>query len=358
MKTLEAAFETDFSKISFLERKISITSQRTILSGPPRSGKSYLIYDYLSNFKKQEYLYIDLKDPRNSIDEIKNSIDEFIIQNDISTIAVENYNFEFDIPNCNIIVISGENIHMKGFENLKVNALDFEEFLLHDKKHNNILSSFNYFLKYGNLPELIAIEENKKASRVQEIIKLYAQNNTEYEILKLLLRSLGEKKSVYQLFNTMKKSIKISKDKFYAYTEKCKNNNIIFFLQKYDQPRAVNKIFAYNHTFIDVFSHRKNFANEFANMIFLELKEYRDELYYLDGVDFYLPSINKIILSIPFFNPLIIDSLTKKVIPAIDLYDIKSIDIVTVGVEQSFYMQDIEVEVQPFYEWALAEIGI
>lgn len=70
MKTLEACYEIEFNKINFLERKTRITHPKTILSGPLRSGKSYLIYDYLSNFKSEHYLYLDLNDLRNNKEEI------------------------------------------------------------------------------------------------------------------------------------------------------------------------------------------------------------------------------------------------------------------------------------------------
>ena len=34
------------------------------------------------------------------------------------------------------------------FKNLIISALDFEEYLLHDNKHQNITQSFNSFLKF------------------------------------------------------------------------------------------------------------------------------------------------------------------------------------------------------------------
>lgn len=356
MKTLEAAFETDFNKIDFLERKVTITNSKTFIYGPPRSGKSYLIYDFLSNFKNDEYLYIDLNDPRNDLEEIKQNLFEFIKINQINIIAIENYNFEFEIPNCNTIIISSnKKLEIEDFSTLFVPPLDFEEYLLHDKKHQNITNSFNYFLKYGNLPELIQIDENKKTSRLQEIVRLYTNNDTEYEILQILFKSLGEKKSIYQLFTLLKKKIKISKDKFYALCEFYKQNRTIYFLNKYNQPHAISKLYAYNHTFLDALSHQKNFVNEFTNMLFLELIRHYEEIYYLDGIDFYIPKANAFYLAIAFFNPFLISSLSQKLLPKVQEYGIKRVTIITVANEQSFFLEDLEVEVLPFYEWALGE---
>ena len=196
MKSLEACYEINFSKINFIERKIKIEDPKTIISGASKTGKSYLIYDFLSEFKAKDYIYIDLLDLRNDIEEISQNLTKFIKMNEISVLVIENYNFQFELPSCENIVISmirPEKI--KGFKNLIIGALDFEEYLLHDNKHQNITQSFNIFLKFGNLPELINIEEYKKIQRLQEIIYLQCKDETQYEIFKILVENSGEKKS-------------------------------------------------------------------------------------------------------------------------------------------------------------------
>ena len=196
MKSLEACYEINFSKINFIERKIKIEDPKTIISGASKTGKSYLIYDFLSEFKAKDYIYIDLLDLRNDIEEISQNLAKFIKMNEITVLVIENYNFQFELPSCENIVISmirPEKI--KGFKNLIIGALDFEEYLLHDNKHQNITQSFNIFLKFGNLPELINIEEYKKIQRLQEIIYLQCKDETQYEIFKILVENIDEKKS-------------------------------------------------------------------------------------------------------------------------------------------------------------------
>ena len=69
----------NFSKINFLERKIKIINSKTIICGPSKVGKSYLVYDFLSNFKNEDYLYIDFFDLRNkNITNELQFLDEFI----------------------------------------------------------------------------------------------------------------------------------------------------------------------------------------------------------------------------------------------------------------------------------------
>ena len=94
MKTLENCYELNFSKINFMERKIRITHPKTIITGASKTGKSYLIYDFLSNFKTKDYIYIDLIDSRNNLDEIINNLDLFLRQNQIKVLVLENFSYE------------------------------------------------------------------------------------------------------------------------------------------------------------------------------------------------------------------------------------------------------------------------
>jgi hypothetical protein len=45
MNILEHIYDYNIPKITFLERKISISFKNMIIKGPPKSGKTYLIYD-------------------------------------------------------------------------------------------------------------------------------------------------------------------------------------------------------------------------------------------------------------------------------------------------------------------------
>ena len=160
MKSLETCYEINFSKINFIERKVKITNPKTIISGASKTGKTYLIYDFLSNFKSNEYLYIDFSDLRNDLIEIAKNLEEFIKKNEIIVLILENFEFQFSIPSCeNIIISTSNNQNIEGFEHINLYALDFEEYLLHDNKHQNITQSFNSFLKFGNLPEIINLED-------------------------------------------------------------------------------------------------------------------------------------------------------------------------------------------------------
>ena len=356
MNILEQIYEINFNKINFHERKTTIDYKNTILKGPPKSGKSYLIYDYLSNFDDNEYLYIDFDDYKNEKNQVSKYLNEFIEKNNIVVLVLENFRFDIELPDNieSIIITTIEDVSLDGFETIYVDGLDFEEYLLFDIKHQSSSNSFNSFLKFGNFPEVIEYHETKKTTRNYEICKLYCSDAIQLQIFFLLIKNAGEKKSIYQLFNSLKKEIKISKDRFYKTCEVFEQNNVIFFCEKFEQPKAVKKIFVHNHSLLDIVSYNKNFNNLFKNMIYLELHKRYSRVYYLDNIDFYLEDENEIILAIPFFNNLISSKIIAKILPIIETHKIEIVTIVTVSIEQSIFVGEIEAQIVPFSSWAVS----
>lgn len=355
MNILEQIYEINFNKINFLERKISIDTNYTILIGPAKSGKTYLIYDYLSNYEDEDYLYIDLNDYKNDKNEIIKHLNDFIDENPIKVLVIENFEFDFELPKVQSIIISSNiNKQLEKFSTLNIDPLDFEEYILFDTKHQNTTHSFNTFLKYGNLPEMHEYSDNKKTKRNYEICQLSCSDETKLQILFLLIKSAGENKSIYQLFTQLKKSIKISKDKFYKTCDEFTSNQTIFFVEKYNSPNSVKKLFVYNHALIDLVSYKKNFNNLFRNLIYLELRRKYEDIYYLDNVDFFIPNEKTIIISIPFFNSFLSGPIIKKLSPAVIKNDIKEIFIVTVSGDETTNIAGIEARVVTFHDWVLS----
>jgi hypothetical protein len=356
MNILEQIYEINFNKIIFNERKVRIDYKNSIIMGPPKSGKSYLIFDYLSPYDDDQYLYIDFNDYKNDIKEIIGNIEEFTRKHKIEVLVLENFKFDMKIPiNVeSVIITTNMNKTIDGFKMIYLDQLDFEEYLLFDIKHQSSSNSFNSFLKFGNLPEIVEYNEHKKATRNYEICKLYCDDKTSEEILFLLIKNSGEKKSLFQLFNGLKKEIKISKDRFYKTCETFEQNRVIHFCEKYEQPKAVKKIFVFNHAFLDIVSYKKNFNNLFKNMVYLELNNRYKDIYYLDNVDFYLSSENEIVLAIPFFNNLVSATIMSKLLPLIETYNIQIVTIVTVSSDQTIFIGEIEAQIIPFSTWAVS----
>ncbi len=355
MTSLEFCHEIEFSKINFIERKTRITHPKTIIQGAPKTGKSFLIFDYLTNFKSEDYLYIDFEDCRNEINEIKEHLEEYVFRNKIKVIILENFSFDFKIPFCDSVIISSkENKSLKGYKNIFLTALDFEEYLLHDKKNQNTTHSFNSFLKFGNLPQSTQTSEFKILQDLQNHIKLINNDKTSEEILKILILNIDEKKSLNQLYLSLKNKIKISKDKFYEQCSKFEEQKIIYFISKFEHMKSVKKIYCYNHALLSATTHKKKFKNELTNIIFLELVNKYKKIYYLDYIDFYIPSKNYAIVSIPFFNSFMMQSQLKKIKKQLEEYKIKELNIITVSNNEHFFYDNFEINVLPFYEWSLS----
>ena len=347
---LNSFYDLDFTKIDFEERKKTIVSKKTILYGPRKCGKSYLIYDYLSNFKTNEYLYIDFNDLKIFNFNFYDEIQIFIDQNKIKILVLDNFNNKLDLPKCDtIIVANSKKIYIKDFDIVKVFPVDFKEFLLIDK-HQNITSSFNYFFKYGNLIKTIKTSEQNRMNEIQETIKLISNNETELEIYKSFIYVCGESKSLNQIYLSLKSRIKISKDRFYKFCNNLKKNMIIFFVEKFNHPHMAKKVYIYNHAFIAQVNHKKNFNNIFDNMIFLELKYRYKEIYYTNDISFYVKDNNEIILAKPFFTNF---QLSSKIISFIYDYNIQKIVIVTVNNSDTIIINNIKCIVVPFYNWAI-----
>ena len=352
MNKLETIYENEINFPTFLERKIKIENNFTILYGAKATGKTFLIYDYLASSNKN-YLYIDLNNFKINLT-IFNHIQQFIDDNDIEILIIENYIYSIKLPKIDSIILStNEYQPLNSFIPLEVMPLDFEEYLLFDTKHQNTTNSFNSFLKYGNLPDIIEYKDFKKPYKNQETLELYEKNPTSLEILKLLIKSSGETKSPFWLYSILKKDIKISKDLFYKKIKEYENNSVIFFCEKYLHPKAVKRIFTFNHALIDTVSSEKKFINVFSNMIFLELYSKFNKVYYMDAIDFYIEEISSIILCMPFFNKILFSNLTNKILKSLSTIKVKNITIVTISNYDTIYLNNTQCDVIPFYEWSL-----
>ncbi|HJE02689.1 MAG TPA: ATP-binding protein [Aliarcobacter thereius] len=356
MKLLSENYEQNFVKINFLERKKKIENKKTLIIGAYKVGKSYLIMDFISNFEKKELLYIDFSDLRNiDIEDELAHLQDFIDKHNISILVLDNFPYKYFPLNCeNIVISSHKDINIEGFSKIYLGNLDFEEYLLFDNKQLNITSSFNSFLKFGSFAETIFLEENKRVQRVQEIIKQELKDNTEFMAFKLLLENIDEKKSIFQLFNSLKSKIKISKDRFYELCKNFEEQNIFFFVEKFNQKNSSKKIYSYNHALQSSFSFQKRFKQEFSNMIFLELNDRFKTIYYIDFIDFYIPEISTAILVIPFFNEATTQNLMKKVIKTCQEFNIKELEIVTISNSGKIKNSSIKIEIFSFFEWALS----
>ena len=78
-------------------RKIQINHKKTFIFGPRFCGKTYLIFDYIKANNITNFLYIDLADFRHK--KVDGALlDEFILEEEIDLVIIENYNEDFVLP--------------------------------------------------------------------------------------------------------------------------------------------------------------------------------------------------------------------------------------------------------------------
>ncbi|NWF66585.1 MAG: ATP-binding protein [Campylobacterales bacterium] len=354
MSDLEFLFSqnSNIKKLSIHDRKYQLNSNRTFIHGAKKSGKTYFAFSKLCDYDKNSFLYIDLE--IYNVDFLE--LTEFIQKNKIILLIIDNYKQEFKLPSIkNIILISNTKVELQGFEYINIKPLDFEEFISFSQKNQTITHLFNNFIKDGTLPEITTINEFKKYERWRELITLISNNPLKSDILKLLINSIGYKYSSFQLFNILKKSIKISKDFLYKYIKDYEDEEILFFVEKYNHPKSPKKIYIYDFAIQQSITNKKNFVKIFENMIFLELKKRYNEIYYLEFCDFYIQSNNIIYFVMPFVTKNQIETKIDKTFDDIKEFNIKYIKIITAGYEENFTYKQLSIEAEPFYFWALED---
>jgi len=270
-------------------------------------------------------------------------------------LVLENFDFSFEIPNCQEIIISTiHDISLDGFTNQKVYPLDFEEFISFNKAQINIKNLFNLYASFGTFPEIVLQDKINFVTSVQLLTRSFFENDTEFAIFKEFVISQGLKLSMFQVFNKIKQHSKISKDKFYNFTKTLQKQKILFLVDKFESPNAPKKIFLIDFAFKSALSFKKDFITRFENIVFLELLKKDKEMFYTDEINFYIPKEKKAILIYPF---LLLNAILDKV-KKLNLQNIKTVQIITLELEKSFTKNNTKFEIIPFWNWALQEEGM
>ena len=356
MQSLQFLYEIPHKNPLFIDRKISIQSKKVLLDGPRKSGKTSLILDHLSHYELKEYLYLDRADERIDKSEIIEHLNDFIRRHPIRLLIVENFDFSFELPRVEEMIISTFTSTCKplqGFETLTLYPLDFEEFLAFDKKHSNVEHLFNLFTDQGTFPYLIQQSESEHAKLTQEMLHIVLRDPLEYVIYKRFCELQGSKVSLFQIYNYLKSMTKISKDKLYALATHLIDQKLLFLVEKYRQPNANKKVYLIDFTFKDALSFKKDFLKRFENMVFLELIKRDKVVCYEEGIEFYLPEESLAILCAGFSTTQAIEARLQKLLPSFWALHVKRVEVVTLSSESAQDIEGLSFSIIPFWEWAL-----
>jgi predicted AAA+ superfamily ATPase len=353
MDILEILYTREFKKATYHVRKLSIDTKKLLLLGPRGSGKSTLIFDYLSHLSKGSFLYIDFDDFRVREKIKREDIENFIKKNSISVLVLEHFDFSFSVPACQeVIITTSEKKTLEGFETKTLYPLDFEEFISFDKRELNLEAIFNSYASSGTFPSMVGLSRAEFAKEYQEYLKRFADTHLQMQILALLASRQATTISIHALFQELKLTSKVSKDTFYAYVQKLQDEKVIFLIDKHGQKKGAKKLYLIDFAIRSALSFEKDFIKRFENIIFLELLKRGYKLGFTEIFDFYIEDESKVILSIPFLPINLIETKLERFRGHFENFGIKTVQVVTMELEKVYEQDGITFELIPFVSFA------
>ena len=352
-RLLEEYYKSDIVIDKFHYRKVYIDEESYQLSGVTGSGKTKLVKNYLLSLKKSSYLYINCSDVRIEIEEFNILLASYTVDNKINTLVLDNFTPEFIFPNVSqLILISQLNYKYDFLKTIKLYPLDYEEFLAYEHKYDS--TALNHFFQLGGFAHMHKVTSDERNYYIQKNLRL-ALETQEFEVLKYCAKVMAQKVSPFSIYERLKQSMKVSKDKLYKSYESLKEKSYIHELSKLQHPKATKKLYLCDISLKPALSVGKHFGRLFENMIYLELLKHEAECYYDEGIEFYLPKNDEIILPIPFGEERALFKRMEAIEEFIFTYHIKKVTVITMSREGGINHPLSEVEMIPFDIWALGD---
>ena len=350
---LEEFYKTDLHTDRFHDRKVFLEAKSYQINGITQSGKTQLVKNYLLSLRKNTYLYIDCADVRIDIDEINSYMPKFCKEHKIDVLVLDNYMPKFEFANVSqLIICCEEHYDYEYLETITLYPLDYEEFLAYEHKYDS--TALNHFLKLGSLPVMHKIHQDERNRYIQKTLKL-ALSEIEFDLLTLCARLMAQKVSAFSLYERLKQTRKISKDKLYVSFDTLHAKNYIHQVAKIDHPKAVKKMYLCDIAYKAALSVEKHFGRLFENMIYLELLKSNRLCFYHDDIEFYIPKADEIILAMPFGDERAVFKRLERIEAFIFSYQVRRITAITMNNEGKVSHPFSKVEIVPFDIWALRD---
>lgn len=349
-------FYQNSPKISkFYNRKVSIKSDKFILKGAINSGKTTLLKEWLlQNSKEDEILYINLNDIRCDENYIKENLKDFLNANkQIKILGLDGIKSDFNVDFLNLkigCVAKNCEVKFKYFDEIFVNNLDFEEFMLFYKKKFDLKTMFSSFIAYGNGVRNVFCDFEDITPFLQNILKANL-DQIQIEILKKCCEFTNKIFSTHQVYKSLKENIKVSKDRVYDTILKFENEKYINFLTSKNNQNA-KKIFINDFAIISSLNINKNFQNIFSNIVYCELLKLKKEFFHENDIDFFVPDLNLGILCIPFRQSDLVFLKFKKLIKKLKELNIVKLIVVSMSNSKSLEIEGIKCEIMPFWQFS------
>jgi len=354
MKTLlDEYYRHDLHNPNFIERKTSLNEKNVWIMGIAQSGKTALIKNYLLSHKKSSYLYLDCRDIRLEMEELNEHLEPFCSEHKIKILALDNYREEIKLFDVEQIILSSENTNQSEFETLELHLLDYEEFLAFESKYYDS-TALNHFFQLGGFPAMHRLPNEERSLYLQKTLS-YSLNDIELSVMIQASKMVTQKVSAFTLYERLKSERKISKDKLYAQLQSLFTKHYLYGCAKFNFPSALKKLYLCDIAIKHALTLQKHFAKVFENLVFLELIKHNIECYYDEGIDFYLPARNQIILASAFANEHALFKKVEVLEGFIITHQVKEIIVVTMNLENTLAHPIARIEMVPFSQWALGE---
>lgn len=354
MELLEYFYDRNNSLTTYHPRKYSISDEkRILLYGPPTSGKTSLILDYLMNFDDEEVLYIDFKDPKFMfLDIMEEDIQSFIDTYGVQYLVLDHYEhgyLEYFPKVTQIIIISSSDYeYSEKIERLKLPLLDYEEFFSFQPRGNEI-QVFNLFLRIGTLPGLATYLIPK-----EQYFTNFLQSNfdeSEQKLLNILAHFNATSVTTYQVYTYAKERYKISKDLIYKQIKSFHAQGIIHYVSDVENKKQ-KKLILFDFALAKYLSFSQSFPRQFETMIALSLIKHNVKFDFL-GSDGYITEKKYLIYPAAFETE---ERFWKKAHKRFTQYKrngVQKVFIITINLQYEFRIESIHFEALPFYEWVV-----
>jgi GTPase SAR1 family protein len=354
MELLEYFYDRNNTLTTYYQRKFTVpeTSQ-VLLYGPPASGKTSLVLDYLMNFDDEEVLYIDFQDPKFMfLDIMEEDIQSFIDAYDINYLVLDHYEHGYleYFPKVNqlILISSSYFDYGESVEVLQLPLLDYEEFFSFQQRGNEI-QVFNLFLRIGTLPSLAAYLIPK-----EQYFSNFLQSHfdeSEQKLLTILAHFNATSVTTYQIYTYAKERYKISKDLIYKQINNFHQQGIIHYISDSENKKQ-KKLILCDFALAKYLSFSQNFPRQFETMIALSLIKHNVKFQFF-GLHGYITEKRYLIYPAAFETE---ESFWKKAHNRFAQYkknSVQKVFIITVNLRYEFSIESIKFEALPFYEWVV-----
>ncbi len=350
---LEELYKIDLNLEKYHFRKLYLDDQSYQINGITHSGKTKLVKNYLLGLKKSTYLYINCDDIRIDIEALNITLNSFCNRNKIDVLVLDNYKEEIKFANVSQLIITCET-HYKidVLQTLQLYPLDYEEFLSYEDKYDS--SALNHFFQLGGFAHMHKVSADERNLNIQKMLHL-ALDDIAFDIITLCSKFMSQKLSAFTIYERLKLSRKISKDKLYKSFDTLVSKNYIHLLEKFEHSRATKKVYLCDTSLKTALTIEKNFGNFFENMVFLELLKSGVQCYYDDDIDFYLPKTNEIILCKPLVDERRLFKKLENIEAFIFTHSIQKVTAISMNKEGSLSHPFAVVEIVPFDIWAIGD---